>query len=96
MLNDRRAILKELREEWHPYHPPFQHPLYANMPHHPLDVFHLLKYAEMVLGSSAASFKSIQNSFLTSFIEAKNWSTIIKVSDALLDLLYSCAAAKEN
>lgn len=61
------------------------HPLYANMPNHPLDLFHLLNSSELALGSTTVNFQSIQNSFLTSFIEAKTWSNVIKVSDAFLD-----------
>lgn len=65
------------------------------MPNHPLDLFHLLNSSELLLGSTTVNFQSIQNLFLTSFIEAKSWSNIIKVSDAFLDLLYSCVTTAE-
>lgn len=67
------------------------------MPNHPLDLFHLLKHSELVLGSSTVNFQSIHDSFLTSFIETtkKKKSNIIKVSDAFLDLLCSCVTTTE-
>lgn len=82
--------LKQFLEEWHPYNSAIvRHPLYANMPNHPLDLFYLLNSSELV------NFQSIQNSFLTSFIEVKTCSNIINVSDAFLDLLYSCVTTAE-
>lgn len=96
LLNDGRALFKEFLEEWRPFNSAIvQHPLYANMPNHPLDLFHLLNSSELLLGSTTVNFQSIQNLFLTSFIEAKSWSNIIKVSDAFLDLLYSCVTTAE-